>query len=57
MEPGRRAETVMKRSLPIIAPFWINGVVLWGFVRQASCFDCFHAFEDGYFCPVKFEML
>lgn len=41
----------------MIAPFWCRGLILWFSVPQCGHMECFQAYEDGYCCPVKFEVL
>jgi len=41
----------------MIAPFWCNGLILWFNVPQHGYMECFQAYEDGYCCPIKFEVL
>ena len=44
---------------PIIAPFLINGLVLWEYVGRASQFEQFLMMSDewAWYTPVRFERL
>lgn len=44
---------------PIIAPFVINGLILWDYVERSSQFESFLLFSEDYalFTPIRFERL
>lgn len=44
---------------PIIAPFLINGLILWEYVERASQFEQFLMMSDewAWYTPIKFERL
>lgn len=41
----------------MISTFWCNGLILWLNVPDRGYMECFRAHEDGYCCPIKFEVL